>query len=281
MVFITAGMGGGTGTGAAPVVAELAKSLDILTVGVVTKPFPFEGKRRMRHAEMGIAKLKEKVDTLVIIPNERLLLMADKKTTLLDSFKLADDVLRQGVQAISDLITITGVINADFADIKAVMLNKGLAHMGVGHGSGDNRAADAVREAIGSPLLETSIEGASGVILNFTGGADLGALEVYEAADVIRESVDQDANIIFGAVIDESLNDEIRITVIATGFEEEAESVEPKVEIKKAIEKPVVKEAKVEEEVAADKEENSSISDESYGNEVDLSIPTFLRKTKR
>lgn len=281
MVFITAGMGGGTGTGAAPVVAELAKSLDILTVGVVTKPFPFEGKRRMRHAEMGIAKLKEKVDTLVIIPNERLLLMADKKTTLLDSFKLADDVLRQGVQAISDLITITGVINADFADIKAVMLNKGLAHMGVGHGSGDNRAADAVREAIGSPLLETSIEGASGVILNFTGGADLGALEVYEAADVIRESVDQDANIIFGAVIDESLNDEIRITVIATGFEEEVESVEPKVEIKKAIEKPVVKETKVEEEVAADKEENSSISDESYGNEVDLSIPTFLRKTKR
>ena len=221
MVFITAGMGGGTGTGAAPIVAEIAKSMEILTVGVVTKPFPFEGKRRMRHAEIGIANLKEKVDTLVIIPNERLLSMADKKTTLLDSFKLADEVLRQGVQAISDLITITGVINADFADIKAVMLDKGLAHMGVGFGKGDTRAQDAVKQAISSPLLETSIEGATDVIINFTGGADLGALEVYDAADVVREAVDPDANIIVGAVIDESLSEEVRITVIATGFESE------------------------------------------------------------
>lgn len=225
MVFITAGMGGGTGTGAAPVVAQIAKSMNILTVGVVTKPFPFEGKRRMTHAEMGIENLMQAVDTLVIIPNHRLLLMADKKTTLLDSFRLADDVLRQGVQAISDLITIPGVVNADFADIETVMLNKGLAHMGVGHGTGDNKAQDAVRQAISSPLLETSIDGATGVIINFTGGVDLGAIEVFEAADIVRESADPDANIIFGAVIDETLNDEIRITVIATGFEEDEDKV--------------------------------------------------------
>lgn len=225
MVFITAGMGGGTGTGAAPVVAETAKSMNILTVGVVTKPFPFEGKRRMRHAEMGIENLMKSVDTLVIIPNERLLSMADKKTTLLDSFRLADDVLRQGVQAISDLITIPGVVNADFADIETVMLNKGLAHMGVGTGKGDNKAQDAVKQAISSPLLETSIDGATGVIINFTGGVDLGAIEVYEAADIVREAADPDANIIFGAVIDETLTDEMRITVIATGFEEDNKKV--------------------------------------------------------
>ena len=195
MVFITAGMGGGTGTGAAPIVAEITKSLNILTVGVVTKPFPFEGKRRMRHAEMGIENLKQHVDTLVIIPNEKLLAMADKKTTLLDSFKLADGVLRQGVQAISDLITIPGVVNADFADIETVMKDKGLAHMGVGV-AGDNKAQDAVRQAISSPLLETSIDGATGVIINFTGGVDLGAIEVYEAADIVREAADPDASII-------------------------------------------------------------------------------------
>ncbi|MBB6623044.1 cell division protein FtsZ [Clostridium gasigenes] len=236
MVFITAGMGGGTGTGAAPIVAQIAKSMNILTVGVVTKPFPFEGKRRMTHAEMGIENLMQAVDTLVIIPNHRLLLMADKKTTLLDSFRLADDVLRQGVQAISDLITIPGVVNADFADIETVMLNKGLAHMGVGYGTGDNKAQDAVRQAISSPLLETSIDGATGVIINFTGGVDLGAIEVFEAADIVRESADPDANIIFGAVIDETLNDEIRITVIATGFEEDENKVpqaKPVVETKR------------------------------------------------
>ena len=279
MVFITAGMGGGTGTGAAPVVAEITKSLDILTVGVVTKPFPFEGKRRMRHAEMGIAKLKDKVDTLVIIPNERLLTMADKKTTLLDSFKLADDVLRQGVQAISDLITIPGVVNADFADIKAVMLDKGLAHMGVGYGKGDSRAADAVKQAIASPLLETSINGATGVILNFTGGTDLGALEVYEAADVVRESADPDANIIFGAVIDETLNDEIRITVIATGFE--AESNEYSLEENK-VEMPRVSVSnQIKEEVASTTVEKEEVVQKKYEEEVDLDIPVFLRRTKR
>jgi cell division protein FtsZ len=278
MVFITAGMGGGTGTGAAPIVAEIAKSMEILTVGVVTKPFPFEGKRRMRHAEIGIANLKEKVDTLVIIPNERLLSMADKKTTLLDSFKLADEVLRQGVQAISDLITITGVINADFADIKAVMLDKGLAHMGVGFGKGDTRAQDAVKQAISSPLLETSIEGATDVIINFTGGADLGALEVYDAADVVREAVDPDANIIVGAVIDESLNEEVRITVIATGFESENNRIANTLmeEPKKTQVQDVVKQ---EPEVAVTAKE-PEISSNNYESD-DLDIPVFLRRQKR
>ena len=278
MVFITAGMGGGTGTGAAPIVAEIAKSMEILTVGVVTKPFPFEGKRRMRHAEIGIENLKEKVDTLVIIPNERLLSMADKKTTLLDSFKLADEVLRQGVQAISDLITITGVINADFADIKAVMLDKGLAHMGVGFGKGDTRAQDAVKQAISSPLLETSIEGATDVIINFTGGADMGALEVYDAADVVRESVDPDANIIVGAVIDETLSEEIRITVIATGFESENNKiiVNPIEEIKKPQVQEVVNQ---EPEVAVDIKEPETSSTTFEAD--DLDIPVFLRRQKR
>lgn len=279
MVFITAGMGGGTGTGAAPIVAEIAKSMDILTVGVVTKPFPFEGKRRMRHAEMGIATLKEKVDTLVIIPNERLLNMADKKTTLLDSFKLADEVLRQGVQAISDLITITGVINADFADIKAVMLNKGLAHMGVGFGKGDSRTQDAVRQAISSPLLETSIDGATDVIINFTGGADLGALEVYDAADVVREAVDPDANIIVGAVIDETLTEEIRITVIATGFESENSRLTANSSVDE-MKKPQVREVVKEEiEVAVDVKEPETSSNKF--EEDDLDIPVFLRRQKR
>lgn len=279
MVFITAGMGGGTGTGAAPIVAEIAKAMEILTVGVVTKPFPFEGKRRMRHAEMGIATLKEKVDTLVIIPNERLLNMADKKTTLLDSFKLADEVLRQGVQAISDLITITGVINADFADIKAVMLNKGLAHMGVGFGKGDTRTQDAVKQAISSPLLETSIDGATDVIINFTGGADLGALEVYDAADVVREAVDPDANIIVGAVIDETLTEEIRITVIATGFESENNKVSLNSLVEAPKKQPVQETVKEEPEVAVDVKE-PEISSSSF-EEDDLDIPVFLRRQKR
>lgn len=220
MVFITAGMGGGTGTGAAPVVAEIAKSMGILTVGVVTKPFPFEGRRRMKHADMGIDNLKQRVDTLVIIPNERLLSMVDKKTTLLESFKLADDVLRQGVQGISDLITIPGLVNLDFADVRAVMIDKGLAHMGVGYATGDNRTQEAAKQAISSPLLETSIVGATGVLLNVTGGQDLGLLEINEAAEIVQEAADPDANIIFGAVIDETLKDEVRITVIATGFDE-------------------------------------------------------------
>ncbi|MEW8955194.1 cell division protein FtsZ [Clostridium sp.] len=277
MVFITAGMGGGTGTGAAPVVAEIAKSMGILTVGVVTKPFPFEGRKRMLHAEMGINNLKERVDTLVTIPNERLLTMVDKKTTLLDSFKMADDILRQGVQGISDLITIPGLVNLDFADVRTVMVDKGLAHMGVGYGTGDNRAADAAKEAISSPLLETSIVGATGVLLNVTGGTDLGLLEINEAAEVVQQAADPDANIIFGAVIDENLKDEIRITVIATGFESEREMVKRPEE--KHIQEPI-KEQRIKKEQDFDAAEEEVASTRTY-NDNDIEIPAFLRKNKR
>ena len=288
MVFFTAGMGGGTGTGAAPIVAEIAKSMEILTVGVVTKPFPFEGKKRMRHAEMGIANLKEKVDTLVIIPNEKLLKMADKKTTLLESFKLADDILRQGVQAISDLITITGMINADFADIKTVMRDKGLAHMGVGIARGENRADMAVKDAISSPLLETSIDGATGVILNFTGGPEMGAMEVYEAADVVKEAADPDANIIFGAVIDETLGEDIRITVIATGFENEENSIISEAKnIKSTVTKKSLNNATTKEqaepvkEVQVEEKEEIKIAPAVEEDDEYLDIPPFLRRNKR
>ncbi len=224
MVFITAGMGGGTGTGAAPIVAEIAKSMGILTVGVVTKPFHFEGKARMRNAEIGIENLKSKVDSLVTIPNERLLLIVDKKTSFKEAFRKADEVLHQGVQGITDLITDNGLINLDFNDVRAVMLNRGVAHMGVGYGKGDNKATDAVKAAISSPLLETSINGATGILLNVTGGEDLSLLEINEAAEVVKEAADPDANIIFGAVIDPELHDEVKITVLATGFEQSFKS---------------------------------------------------------
>lgn len=278
MVFITAGMGGGTGTGAAPVVAEIAKAMGILTVGVVTKPFPFEGRKRMLHAEMGINNLKERVDTLVTIPNERLLTMVDKKTTLLDSFKMADDILRQGVQGISDLITIPGLVNLDFADVRTVMVDKGLAHMGVGKGTGDNRAADAAKQAISSPLLETSIVGATGVLLNVTGGSDLGLLEINEAAAVVQQAADPDANIIFGAVIDENLNDEIKITVIATGFA--TEKKEKKVENSGTVvnSKPITKPSEDKEEI---EESNEVAATKDYDRERDLEIPAFLRNKKK
>lgn len=219
MVFVTAGMGGGTGTGAAPIVAECAKEVGALTVGVVTKPFSFEGRRRQGQAEQGTAKLKEKVDTLITIPNDRLLQVADKRTSMIDAFRIADDVLRQGVQGISDLIAVPGLINLDFADVKTIMTDTGSALMGIGYGSGDNRAVTAAEAAIKSPLLETSIEGARGVLLNITGGSSLGLLEVNEAAAIISDAVDPQANIIFGAVIDETFQDEVRVTVIATGFD--------------------------------------------------------------
>ena len=219
MVFVTAGMGGGTGTGAAPVVAECAKEVGALTVGVVTKPFSFEGRRRQGQAELGTGKLKEKVDTLITIPNDRLLQVADKRTSMIDAFRIADDVLRQGVQGISDLIAVPGLINLDFADVKTIMTDTGSALMGIGYGSGDNRAVTAAEAAIKSPLLETSIEGARGVLLNITGGSSLGLLEVNEAAAIISDAVDPQANIIFGAVIDETFQDEVRVTVIATGFD--------------------------------------------------------------
>ncbi|MEZ0373592.1 MAG: cell division protein FtsZ, partial [Candidatus Sericytochromatia bacterium] len=221
MVFITCGMGGGSGTGAAPIVAEIAKQQGALTVGVVTRPFTFEGRRRWTQAEEGISAFRERVDTLIIIPNDRLLHVVEKRTSIQEAFRVADDVLRQGVQGISDIITIPGLINVDFADIKAIMAGAGSALMGIGHASGDARAAQASKAAISSPLLEASIEGASGIIFNVTGGSDLTLFEVNEAAEVIYGVASPDANIIFGAVIDERLQGEIKITVLATGFKDQ------------------------------------------------------------
>ena len=219
MVFITAGMGGGTGTGGAPIVAEIAKEMNILTVAVVTKPFAFEGRRRMQQAENGIAELKDKVDSLVIIPNERLKHATDQKITFANAFEIADDVLRQAVQSISDLIRDTGFINLDFADVTAIMKDAGLAHMGVGRAAGKGKAEDAAKMAISSPLLETSIDGAHGVLINVTGSMDIGLEEVEEAASLVQKAVHPDALVIFGATFDESMDDEIRVTVIATGFD--------------------------------------------------------------
>lgn len=219
MVFVTAGMGGGTGTGAAPVVAEIAKELGALTVGVVTKPFTFEGRKRMTQAETGIQNLKARVDTLITIPNDRLMQVIDKNTSIVEAFRIADDVLRQGVQGISDLIAVPGLINLDFADVKTIMKETGSALMGIGTASGEGRATEAAKIAISSPLLETSIEGARGVLLNITGGTSLSLFEVNEAAEIIFQAADPEANIIFGAVIDERMEDDVRVTVIATGFE--------------------------------------------------------------
>ena len=267
MVFVTAGMGGGTGTGAAPIVAAAAKEMGILTIGVVTKPFTFEGKKRLSQAERGIESLKGKVDTLVVIPNDKLLQIIDRKTSIVDAFKMADDVLRQGVQGISDLIAVPGLVNLDFADVKTIMLNTGMAHMGIGRASGENRAEDAAKQAIQSPLLETSIEGARGVIINITGGDELGLHEVNTAAELVQRSVDPEANIIFGAVIDESMGDEISITVIATGFEKDLP----------------ISTIGVAEKVnrAWDKKINSiPTNTESTSNSSDLDIPSFLRNKK-
>ena len=219
LVFITAGMGGGTGTGAAPVVAEIARDLGTLTIAVVTKPFNFEGKQRMKNAEMGVEELKQHVDTLVVIPNDRLLQVVSKQTTMLEAFRIADDVLRQGIQGISDLIALPAMINLDFADVKTVMESGGMAHMGIGIGSGEGKLVDAARNAIASPLLETSIDGARAVLINVTGGPDISIVDINEAANLVMEAADPDANIIFGAGIDESMKDNVRITVIATGFE--------------------------------------------------------------
>ncbi len=220
MVFLTAGMGGGTGTGATPVIAEVARQTGALTVAVVTKPFSFEGRRRMAQAEKGISLLREKVDTLITIPNDRLLQVVDRQTSIVEAFRIADDVLRQGVQGISDLISVPGLINLDFADVRTIMLDTGTALMGIGVGRGENRAQVAAKAAISSPLLETSIEGARGILLNITGDPTLALFEVNEAAELVAQAADPDANIIFGAVIDESLQDEVRVTVIATGFDQ-------------------------------------------------------------
>src|SRR3954468_19555329 len=219
MVFVTAGEGGGTGTGGAPVVAEIARELGALTVGVVTRPFSFEGKRRADQAESGIQELAERVDTLIVIENDRLLQVVEKQTSILEAFRIADDILRQGVQGITDLITVPGLVNLDFADVRTIMRDAGSALMGIGIASGENRAGEAARAAISSPLLEASVEGATGILLNITGGPDMGLFEVNEAAEIIGSASDQDANIIFGAVIDEAMGDSVRVTVIATGFD--------------------------------------------------------------
>ena len=218
MIFVTAGEGGGTGTGGAPIVAELARELEALTVGVVTRPFSFEGRKRAEQAELGIEELRDRVDTLIVIENDRLLQVVEKKTSILDAFKIADDILRQGVQGITDLITVPGIVNLDFADVRTIMRDAGSALMGIGQGQGENRAGEAARTAVSSPLLESSIEGATGILLNISGPPDLGLFEVNEAAEVVTGAADQNANVIFGAVIDENLKDEVRVTVIATGF---------------------------------------------------------------
>ena len=268
MVFVTAGMGGGTGTGAAPIVAATAKEMGILTIGVVTKPFTFEGKKRLSQAERGVESLKGKVDTLVVIPNDKLLQIIDRKTSIVEAFKMADDVLRQGVQGISDLIAIPGLVNLDFADVKRIMLNTGMAHMGIGRASGENRAEDAAKQAIQSPLLETSIEGARGVIINITGGTNLGLHEVNTAAELVQRSVDPEANIIFGAVIDESLDEDIVITVIATGFEKEP-GMAGNIPVSEIVDK------------AWDKKINSIPTPADNSNSADnLDIPSFLRNKR-
>ncbi|MDD7363137.1 MAG: cell division protein FtsZ [Peptoniphilus sp.] len=264
MVFITAGMGGGTGTGAAPIIADVAKDLGALTVGVVTKPFSFEGARRAKQAAKGIDALKGKVDTLVIIPNDRLFNISDKKTTFSEAFIMADEILKQGIQGISELISVPNVINLDFADVKTVMHDKGIAHMGIGYASGDDRATEAAKNAVQSPLLETSIQGAKSVLLNITAGNDLGMFEMNEAADLIRSTVDEEANIIFGAGIDESLKDQVKITVIATEFDQDDDD-KPKKQVK---------------DFAASKDDSKETGNGSGKKDDELNIPDFLRRMR-
>lgn len=282
MVFITAGMGGGTGTGAAPIIAKAAKDAGILTVGVVTKPFTFEGKKRRDHAELGIKFLKKYVDSLVVVPNDKLLQIADKNTTMLEAFSMADEVLKQGVQGISDLIAEAGLINLDFADVRTVMTDRGIAHMGVGRGKGEKRVEAAVKDAIESPLLETSINGAKAILLNIMGGYDLGMLEVNEAADQIEKSADKDAIVIFGASVKEELQDEIVITVIATGFEDggtdriigNRDIIRPGADKDKA-EESSIKPEEIEEGEAGSADENK------FEFNTDFTIPSFLSRTNK
>ena len=281
MVFITAGMGGGTGTGAAPRIAAISKELGILTVGVVTKPFNFEGKKRMSNAEKGIAELKKNVDTLVIIPNQRLLSIIDKKTTLTEAFRKADEILRQGVQGIADLISKPGVINLDFADVRTVMADKGVAHMGIGRAAGENKAEIAAKMAIQSPLLETTIEGAKSVLINFSGDMNLGLMETEEAADLIRESIDPEAEIIFGTTINEELQDEVIVTVIATGLEDDIPAPEPR-----RVAQPVEKAAETTEEVVEESTEETAEQRPARrfadldDFESEIKIPDFLTRKK-
>lgn len=274
MVFVTAGMGGGTGTGAAPVIAELAKECGALTVGVVTRPFTFEGRKRSAQAELGIEALKEKVDTLIVIPNDRLLEIVDKKTPMLEAFREADNVLRQAVQGISDLIAVPGLINLDFADVKTIMTFRGSALMGIGNASGENRAMEAARKAIMSPLLETSIEGARGVIMNITGGSNLSLYEVNEAAEIVISASDPEVQMIFGASIDDNMKEEIKVTVIATGFEH-----------KKAAHRAAPAAPQIQVDPASNTEVRQAGNLRPFGNQNvasdQLDIPAFLRNRPR
>ena len=282
LVFITAGMGGGTGTGAAPVIAQLAKEMGILTIAVVTKPFRFEGRRRMENAEKGIMELKACVDTLVVIPNEKLLKIVPKGTAIVEAFRTADDVLRQGIQGISDLIVTPSLINLDFADVKTIMKNRGLAHMGLGRGKGENRTIEAVRQAVSSPLLETTIEGATGIILNIKGGLDLTLEEVYEAADLVKEVVDPTCNIIFGSGIEEDMENEVEITVIATGFSGATLQDDMKKEVIKSVSGEIERHTEtIEDKELFNREEAPQERMTSRVEIDDSDIPPFLRKIKK
>ncbi|MFB1049655.1 cell division protein FtsZ [Paraliobacillus sp. JSM ZJ581] len=276
MIFVTAGMGGGTGTGAAPVIAQVAKELGALTVGVVTRPFTFEGRKRSTQAVSGIDGLKSSVDTLIVIPNDRLLEIIDKNTPMLEAFREADNVLRQGVQGISDLIATPGLINVDFADVKTIMSDKGSALMGIGVATGESRATEAAKKAISSPLLETSIDGAHGVLMNITGGTNLSLYEVQEAADIVTSAADQEVNVIFGSVINENLKEEIVVTVIATGFDEsQIETAQPK-------KRPIANKNTVTGEKRRETVQQESQEQQKFKEEEDtLDIPTFLRNRNR
>jgi cell division protein FtsZ len=277
MVFVTYGSGGGTGTGAGPLVASIAKELGALTVGVTTKPFSFEGQRRMKVAELGIEELRDKVDTLITIPNDRLLQIIDKKTSLFDAFGIVDDVLRQGVQGISDLITLHGIINVDFADVRTIMSDAGSALMGIDRASGDNRAIEAARAAIDSPLLELSIDGAKGILFNITGGPDMGMYEIDEAAKAITEAADPDANIIFGAIIDEAMSGEIKITVVATGFDTDRKPKTglDKMPIRNAFPTSQTPEQSIQPEPPL---QTNDFTAEEENLEDDLEVPAFIRR---
>jgi cell division protein FtsZ len=283
MIFITAGMGGGTGSGAAPVIAEIAKDLGSLTVGVVTKPFSFEGMRRKLVAEQYTEALKEKVDTLITIPNDRLREVVDKKTSIVDAFRVVDDVLRQGVQGISDLITVPGLINLDFADVKTIMRDAGSSMMGIGTGTGENRAVEAAKAAIMSPLLEVNIMGARGILFNVTGGSDLGLFEVNEAAEVIKEAADPEANIIFGTVIDDRMRDEVKVTVIATGFDGTRKAKQPKVfgaESATGVENALDERSReILAEIERDREQRQSLEDQ-LGTESPFARPSEREATE-
>lgn len=291
MVFVTAGMGGGTGTGAAPVIAQIARDLGALTVGVVTRPFTFEGRKRQTQAIGGITAMKESVDTLIVIPNDKLLEIVDKNTPMLEAFREADNVLRQGVQGISDLIAVPGLINLDFADVKTIMSNKGSALMGIGISTGENRASEAAKKAISSPLLETSIDGAKGVLMNITGGSNLSLFEVQEAADIVASASDEDVNMIFGSVINDNLKDEIIVTVIATGFSEEqliAARPARNANFGTSPARPQVREtaqpvrnSREEEQQQFQQESEPMRSGQGGQPEDTLDIPTFLRNRQR